>query len=709
MGPSHGPVAWGTMGRRRSTRHLVAVVVLAVVASLLSAVTPRVDFAAAVDGADFRPGDIISDAVFFNADSMGEAQLQAFLNSQVPSCAGANGWPCLKDIRTDSASRAAAGDGHCTAYQGGTGESAARIIVKVAKACRINPQVLVAMLQKEQGLVTAVSPTERQYRVAMGYACPDTAPCDTQYYGFANQVYMAAWQMRQYTNFPDRRYRIGAVSIQYHPNTACGSSTVNIVNQATANLYNYTPYQPNAAALANLGGVGDACSSYGNRNFWVYMNTWFGPTNTRDNPFGNIEVLTTSFGKFRLAGWAIDPNTTSPIDLHVYINGTGHRVTADLARPDVAAVHPQFGPAHGFDKTFDLVGGSYLVCIYGYNVGAGAHTLFGCPTVKVPTGAPTGALDAISVGVSEVTVSGWAIDPDTTAPIAVHVYVDRTGYGFVANRDRPDVARVYPAYGAPHGYAERLTVAPGRHDICVYAINTGPGNVNPLIACRTVDVPGTGLVESGRPPIGNAESVTVLDGTISIAGWALDPDTAASIPVHVYVDGVGAAYTADRERPDVARIYPLHGSKHGFAERIAAGAGAHDVCIFAINTGSGGHTLLACRAVTIPAPVERGRQPIGNLEAVQGGPGQIEIAGWALDPDTVGSIPVHVYVDGVGTAYLADEPRPDVARVYPLYGAAHGFSERVVAGTGRHDVCVFAINTAAGGHRLLGCAVAVVP
>ena len=342
MGPSHGPVAWGTMGRRRSTRHLVAVVVLAVVASLLSAVapavTPRVDSAAAVDGADFRPGDIISDAVFFNADSMGEAQLQAFLNSQVPSCAGANGWPCLKDIRTDSASRAAAGDGHCTAYQGGTGESAARIIVKVAKACRINPQVLVAMLQKEQGLVTAVSPTERQYRVAMGYACPDTAPCDTQYYGFANQVYMAAWQMRQYTNFPDRRYRIGAVSIQYHPNTACGSSTVNIVNQATANLYNYTPYQPNAAALANLGGVGDACSSYGNRNFWVYMNTWFGPTNTRDNPFGNIEVLTTSLGKFRLAGWAIDPNTTSPIDLHVYINGTGHRVTADLARPDVAAV-----------------------------------------------------------------------------------------------------------------------------------------------------------------------------------------------------------------------------------------------------------------------------------------------------------------------------------------------------------------------------------
>ena len=33
-------------------------------------------------------------------------------------------------------------------------------------------------------------------------------------------------------------------------------------------LYNYTPYQPNAAALAAYPGTGDSCSAYGNRNFF---------------------------------------------------------------------------------------------------------------------------------------------------------------------------------------------------------------------------------------------------------------------------------------------------------------------------------------------------------------------------------------------------------------------------------------------------------
>jgi hypothetical protein len=699
------------MEERRSPRHLAALLVCALVAGVLSLLAPvaeqRADSAAAVNGADFRPGNIIADSIFFNSSSMNESQVQAFLNAQVPNCVAANGWPCLKDLRTATTSRASSGVGHCSGYQGESAETAARIIVKAAQACGINPQVLIVMLQKEQGLVTATSPTERQYRVAMGYACPDTAACDSQYYGFANQVYMAAWQMRQYTNFPDRQYRIGQVAIQFHPNAACGSSIVNIVNQATANLYNYTPYQPNAAALANLGGIGDACSSYGNRNFWVHFNNWFGPTTTVDNPFGNVEQVATSFGKIRISGWVIDPNTTAPIDVHVYINGVGHRVTADLGRPDVGRAFPQFGSAHGFDRTFDLIGGAYQVCIYGYNVGAGANTLFGCPRVQVPTGAPIGALDAVAVSESAVSVAGWAIDPDTTASIPVHVYVDGAGYAYTANRDRPDVARAFPAFGPAHGYSERLSVSPGRHDVCVYAINSGPGS-HVLIACRTVDVPGpsNSVQELGRPPIGNLEAVTGVDGGVDLAGWALDPDTTASIPVHVYVDGTGVAYAADKDRTDVARAYPLYGAKHGFAEHVATTAGAHDVCVYAINSGPGGHALLGCRRVTVPpssGPVEAGRQPVGNLELVSGGAGAIGVAGWALDPDTAASIPVHVYIDGVGAAFTADKPRPDVAAVYPLHGPNHGFSEQIPAAPGRRSVCTYAINTGPGGHVLLGC------
>jgi hypothetical protein len=52
-----------------------------------------------------------------------------------------------------------------------------------------------------------------------------------------------------------------------------------IENQATAGLYNYTPYTPNDAALNNMYGTGDACSSYGNRNFWRIYTDWFGNPN----------------------------------------------------------------------------------------------------------------------------------------------------------------------------------------------------------------------------------------------------------------------------------------------------------------------------------------------------------------------------------------------------------------------------------------------
>jgi uncharacterized protein with LGFP repeats len=251
--------------------------------------------AAAVDGSDFDPGYIISDETFFNSNAMSQAQVQAFLESKETDCLSTNPYlPCLKNYVGMSNTKAPSGPGHCGGYNSEGWESAARMIWRVGQACGINPQVILATLEKEQGLVTARAPSERQFRVAMGYGCPDSADCDAAYYGFFNQLYAAAWQFRQYTNFPERRYKIGPVAIQYHPNAGCGAPVVNIRNQATANLYNYTPYQPNAAALANLGGRGDGCSSYGNRNFWVFFNDWFGSSTATGA--SHISALHSAYG-----------------------------------------------------------------------------------------------------------------------------------------------------------------------------------------------------------------------------------------------------------------------------------------------------------------------------------------------------------------------------------------------------------------------------
>lgn len=254
--------------------------------------------AAALSGSDWRAGNIMSDLVFFNNASMDANQIQYFLESRLPSCdtwgqkmytstltraqyGASKGVPapyvCLKDYKENPTTHE---NNLKTAGNVVGGLTAAQIIKQAADTYKINPKVLIVLLQKEQSLVTDDWPWPIQYRSATGYGCPDTAPCDTEYYGFYNQVMNAAAAFRRYATYPESyRYKANQNNvILYNPNTSCGSSQVYIENQATAGLYVYTPYQPNQAALNNLYGIGDSCSAYGNRNFWRMFTDWFGST-----------------------------------------------------------------------------------------------------------------------------------------------------------------------------------------------------------------------------------------------------------------------------------------------------------------------------------------------------------------------------------------------------------------------------------------------
>lgn len=255
--------------------------------------------AQALSGSQFIAGNIADDSVFFNSSAMSVNEIQTFLNSKVPSCdtngsqqhssgmtraqyGASNGQPgpytCLRDY-VQSVPTTAADPGLCNGVGSGN-KSAAIIIYDVSIACGVSPQVLITLLQKEQSLITDDWPWANQYRSATGYGCPDTAACDSTYYGFFNQVYNAAKAFKRYARDPGSfNYRAGRNnSILFNPQSSCGSSSIFIQSQATAGLYVYTPYQPNQAALNNLYGSGDACSAYGNRNFWRMFNDWFGPT-----------------------------------------------------------------------------------------------------------------------------------------------------------------------------------------------------------------------------------------------------------------------------------------------------------------------------------------------------------------------------------------------------------------------------------------------
>jgi uncharacterized protein with LGFP repeats len=252
-------------------------------AGLVAAALPdRVDVAEAANMSLFTPGNIIDDELFYDGSAASATSIQAWLEKRNPNCvAGADGTPCLQDFRQSTTTRPA--DDRCRGtYTGAANETAATIIAKVGRACGISQKVLLVILQKEQGLVTGSGSGlyARRYQAAMGMGCPDTAACDSLYYGFFNQVYGAARQYKTYQVYPTRYgHRAGAVNqVRFSPDASCGSSAVYIQNQATAGLYNYTPYQPNAAALAAGKGTGDECSAYGNRNFWIYYTDWFGST-----------------------------------------------------------------------------------------------------------------------------------------------------------------------------------------------------------------------------------------------------------------------------------------------------------------------------------------------------------------------------------------------------------------------------------------------
>lgn len=314
--------------------------------------------AAAVTGSDWRAGNIMDDGVFYDASTMSTSAIQSFLNGKVPSC---DTWG-NKASEYGGGTRAQYGTSRgypppytCLKDYSQNGKSAAQIIKDAANSYNINPKVLIVLLQKEQSLVTDDWPWSSQYRSATGYGCPDTAPCDAEYYGFTNQVTKAAYQFRRYATYPSQyRYKpYQSNFIQYNPNAGCGGTNVYIENLATAGLYNYTPYQPNASALTNLYGSGDSCGAYGNRNFWRLFNDWFGAT--QSSPFFSYENKVYIEGANNTYYYVPDPDTLSAYGLGYTINSIRAVGSSYLSSKTSAGNLPRIarfnsGAIYAFDK-----------------------------------------------------------------------------------------------------------------------------------------------------------------------------------------------------------------------------------------------------------------------------------------------------------------------------------------------------------------------
>ncbi|MBF4633324.1 hypothetical protein ITJ38_02785 [Agreia pratensis] len=617
----------------------------------------------AATASSFDPGNIISDANFFNGNAMSAGAVQSFLNGQVSSCR--SGYTCLKDYRQDTWTRPA--DAMCQAYTGAGNESAAQIIFRVGQVCNISQSVLIVLLQKEQSLITDSYPDAGQYRSATGFACPDTAPCDAEYSDFYNQVYKAAWQYKRYSNPPGTSafftwFPVGQVSnVRYHPNVACGSSPVRIQNQATAGLYYYTPYQPNATAMSNVyGGQNDGCSSYGNRNFWRLYTDWFGDPRGSNNPHGAFDTAVPVAGGVQVTGWAVDPTSDSPVGVTVSVDGQGSNLTADVRLDWIPVLYPGFNSNHGFAGIVGASPGNHSVCVSKSN-----GTELGCKTVVIPNTTAAGYLDAADGVVGGVHISGWSLNKASGAQTYIWVDIDGSGQPYKVDQQLGWTSSLYPNIGSTHGYDRVVAASPGKHQVCVY------GFASALLGCKTAYVPSN--------EAGTVESATGVLGGINVSGWSLDKRASTSTYVWVDVDGKGKAVYAADVSESAGAAWPTTGKNHGFSTSISAKPGPHQVCVF----GTLENTPYGCQTVTVP------NNEVGSFDSVTGVLGGLNVSGWSLDQTRSTSTYVWVSIDGSsGGPLWAVNSLNWIEGLYPGKGSLHGFGGFFAAPAGVHNVCL---------------------
>ncbi|MEO5832261.1 MAG: hypothetical protein ABIR83_02690 [Nakamurella sp.] len=306
------------------------------------------------------------------------------------------------------------------------------------------------------------------------------------------------------------------------------------------------------------------------------------------DPLGALDsvVRTAEPGyRFVVTGWA-SGTTDGPGygRVAVYVDSVGVLTNTLYARPDVAAY---LGVNAGADNRFGYVAGvdaspgTHRICAYAIG---GTNPLLGCRTVTVAATAPRGNLDAVTSALEPgfVDVRGWAVG---TAGGTVAVYVDGTRHVLPTVYPREDVAvalGIRPAGGATDvyigfGFDGAVPVPAGSHRVCVYAL----GGTNPLLGCRTADVPGS--------PNAVVDTVTLttpftLANLITITGWAYDP-AAPALPgqVAVYVrtlmtPQVVFAGATDIERTDVQIARNLPQAVVGFQAQVAFRSGMDAVC-----------------------------------------------------------------------------------------------------------------------------------
>ena len=107
-----------------------------------------------------------------------------------------------------------------------------------------------------------------------------------------------------------------------------------------------------------------------------------GPVEAPGTPIGHLDELEGSAATIRVTGWAIDPQTASPVRVQITRNGTVvATVDAGRDRSDLGGAAQHYGTRHGFDAGITPEPGRNRVCVQIIGVGGGGDAGAGCAEI----------------------------------------------------------------------------------------------------------------------------------------------------------------------------------------------------------------------------------------------------------------------------------------------------------------------------------------
>ena len=202
--------------------------------------------------AEFNPNNIISDFELEDYTSLSQDSIQRFLEQKGSFLA------LLSEVID------------------GVRKKASQIIFEESQTYQINPKFILAMLQKEQSLITDRSPSQKQLDWATGFgvcdSCSKDDPRIAPLKGFYNQVSGLAEKVR--ANYLRDLTSLGKTYTgwgPFRPKQTLDGYTITPANNATAVLYTYNPYQGGGRIGANF-------------NFWRIWQRYF----VRNHPDGAL-------------------------------------------------------------------------------------------------------------------------------------------------------------------------------------------------------------------------------------------------------------------------------------------------------------------------------------------------------------------------------------------------------------------------------------